>query len=181
MLYTSAAALFLVGGYHRLKAARTGEPLDRRQEGWPLLLGIRLTGLALAITIYRAAKYGARPAPSLQWAGTVLFVLTAIWLIWMFRSLGTNLTDTVVTRRAAKFVCHGPYKYVRNPMYVGILSAGFALALILGNGLVAILTLACFVQLAIRTRIEERFLIARFGETYKSYMSKVGRFWPYMM
>ncbi len=181
IVYAAGAALLLVGIYHRLQAARSGEPINRRHEGWPLLIGIRFSGLALAVSLYFAFRDPSPPALSLQWAGTALFVVSAVWLAWMFISLGRNLTDTVVTRRDSYFVSHGPYKYVRNPMYTGILAAGLALALVLGSSLVALFTTACFVQLAIRTRIEERFLLARFGATYKSYMSEVGRFLPYIL
>ena len=34
-----------VGIYHRIRAARTGEKLDRSKEGWPILIGMRLAGL----------------------------------------------------------------------------------------------------------------------------------------
>jgi hypothetical protein len=38
--------LFLVEGlYHRVRSTQSGERLDRLKEGWPLLIGIRLTGL----------------------------------------------------------------------------------------------------------------------------------------
>ncbi|MSV31116.1 MAG: isoprenylcysteine carboxylmethyltransferase family protein [Bryobacterales bacterium] len=181
IVYTIGAALLLVGGFHRLQAARSREPLNRRHEGWLLLVGIRLCGLAAAVSLYYGFRDPSPISPSLQWAGTVTFAGSAAWLAWMFISLGRNLTDTVVTRRAAVFVSHGPYKYVRNPMYIGVLAAGLSLAVVLGSWLVALFTVACFVQLAIRTRIEERFLLARFGETYKTYMSEVGRFLPYIL
>ena len=35
-----------------------------------------------------------------------------------------------------------------------------------------------FAVLARRTRIEEEFLIARFGDQYRAYMTRVGRFFP---
>ena len=36
-----------VGGYYRIQSQRSREKLDRTQEGWPLLIGIRLTGYRL--------------------------------------------------------------------------------------------------------------------------------------
>ena len=35
--------------------------------------------------------------------------------IWTFRSLGRNITDTVVTRREHTLITSGPYRYVRHP------------------------------------------------------------------
>ena len=101
------------------------------------------------------------------------------WLSWMFISLGTNLTDTVVTRRNAHFVDHGPYRYVRNPMYTGILLLGASLGLALGTWLVPLAATAMFLILARRTRIEEAYLIERFGDQYLRYMTRVGRFFPH--
>ena len=96
----------------------------------------------------------------------------------MFISLGTNLTDTVVTRRNAHFVDHGPYQYVRNPMYSGIVVVGASLGLALGTWLVPLAAAAMFSILARRTRTEEAHLIARFGDQYRTYMTRVGRFFP---
>jgi len=99
-------------------------------------------------------------------------------LIWMFVTLGSNLTDTVVTRRDAYFTDHGPYRYVRNPMYTGGLVAGLSLGLTLGTWLVPLGASVVFSILAIRTRAEEHYLIARFGDRYRNYMTRVGRFLP---
>lgn len=174
----SLAALFAVGAYHRIQAARSREPIDRRHEGWPLLIGIRLAGLAVFAAVAAGFRGPPTLSPALQWTGVVLLACSTAWLAWMFVSLGHNLTDTVVTRRAACFVSHGPYRYVRNPMYTGVLAAGISLGLIQGNWLVPLCAGLCFALLAVRTRIEERFLVARFGHTYQAYMEGVGRFWP---
>ncbi|MFN0103878.1 MAG: methyltransferase family protein [Bryobacteraceae bacterium] len=182
MVYMFAAVLFAVfmpiGIYHRIQAARSREPIDRRQEGWPLLIGIRLAGLiALGAALTGFRQPPALP-PAFQWTGLALLAATVAWMTWMFVSLGRNLTDTVVTRRAAYFVSHGPYRYVRNPMYVGIIAMGLSLGLIQGNWLAPLCFGLCFLLLAIRTRIEERFLLARFGQTYETYIQTVGRFFP---
>ena len=38
-------------------------------------------------------------------------------IVWAFQSLGSNLTDTVVTRRQHTLITHGPYRWVRHPFY----------------------------------------------------------------
>ena len=184
-LIALSIAFIAVGVYHRILAAQSGESLDRRQEGWPILIGMRLAGLAsfgsAAVWLWNPSWFAWAAVPMPEWArwiGVAGFACAVVWLMWMFHTLGPNLTDTVVTRRAATFVEHGPYRYVRNPMYTGILMVGASLGLALGTWLLPIAGTLCFSILARRTRIEEGFLIARFGDQYRSYMARVGRFFP---
>ena len=96
----------------------------------------------------------------------------------MFRTLSRNLTDTVVTRKEHALVTTGPYRWIRHPFYSS------AALVILGNSLVAanwfFFAAGClmFLLLVIRTRKEEQNLITRFGDDYRSYMQRTGRFVP---
>ena len=184
VILATFAVLFAWGAYHRWRA-ESGEPINRRAEGWGLLLGIRLVALLLFVVIARWAwrpdllVAAAVPVPEFgQWLGVALVVSAAAWLMWMYRSLGTNITDTVVTRREAHFVRSGPYRLVRNPMYIGLLALFTGLGIAIGNWLPPLLGSVVFTLLAIRTRIEERYLLARFPHEYGQYMREVGRFWP---
>jgi protein-S-isoprenylcysteine O-methyltransferase Ste14 len=185
VLITLSLTFVCVGMYHRIRAAQSGDRLDRTKEGWPILIGMRLAGLTTsgltAVWLWNPTRFGwaAFPLPEwVRWIGVGGFAFAVTWLIWMFISLGTNLTDTVVTRRDAHFVDYGPYHYVRNPMYSGILILGVSLGLALGTLLLPIAATAMFLMLAKRTRIEEKYLIARFGNQYRGYMTRVGRFFP---
>ncbi len=53
-----------------------------------------------------------------------------------------------------------------------------SLSLLTANWLLALLGLLAFSMMVIRTRIEEDKLIERFGEEYRSYMERTGRFLP---
>ena len=174
-----------VGGYHRVQSQRSGERLDRTKESWPLLIGIRLMGLLTAGCILASlAKpawltWASYPLPvTARWIGVAGLAGSILSLIWMFHALGRNLTDTVVTRRDAFFVNYGPYRWVRNPMYTGVLLLGIALGLALANWLVPVAASLTFTLLALRTRREEQYLIERFGDQYRSYIQRVGRFFP---
>ena len=184
-LIAIALILVCVGGYYRIQSQRTGEPLDRTREGWPILIGIRLVGLlTLGSTIawiWKPAmfEWASLPVPTgVRWIGVAGFACAVAWLIWMFHSLGRNLTDTVVTRRNANFVDHGPYRLIRNPMYTGVLVTGMSVGLALGTWIVPFATAIIFTLFALRTRIEERYLIERFGDQYLEYMKHVSRFFP---
>lgn len=173
-----------IGVYHRLKA-RTGEKLDRRQEGLFILITLRLVGFAgtaglVAYLINPAGMaWAAVPLPVwLRWTGVALALIAGCLLVWMFRTLGRNLTDTVVTRKQHTLVTAGPYRWVRHPFYSS------AALLILGNSLAAancfFFAAGClmFLLLVIRTRKEEENLVARFGDEYRNYMQRTGRFVP---
>ena len=184
VLLCSFAVLVTVGGYHRWRA-ESGEPLNRKAEGWGLLIGIRLTALAMFVVLARwflnASSLAFADVPlsiELRWAGVGLFLASAAWLIWMFRTLGRNITDTVVTRQNAQLVRSGPYRFVRNPMYIGLLMLMTSVGVAMGNWIPPIFGLTIFTLLALRTSIEERFLLAKFPEEYRRYMQEVGRFWP---
>lgn len=168
---------FATGAWHRAKAHRGGDRFDRRNEGWGPLILIRLFGLMTAISLWRAFRSSVDDG-LWNWIGVVVATMGSALLISMFRSLGHNLTDTVETRAAAEFVRRGPYRYIRNPMYTGVLVFSAGLGLALGSIYVALFGAAAFAMLAVRTRREEKFLLARFGARYESYMRKVGRFFP---
>src|SRR6476659_5996249 len=92
-----------VGIYHRIRAAQSGEKLDRRKEGWPILIGVRLAGLitfgSTAAWIWNPTWFywaSVRMPDWARWIGVGGFFFGIAWLIWMFISLGSNLTDTVV-------------------------------------------------------------------------------------
>ena len=55
---------------------------------------------------------------------------------------------------------------------------GLSLGLAMGNWLVPLATSVVFTLMAIRTRTEEKYLIERFGDRYREYMARVGRFFP---
>jgi protein-S-isoprenylcysteine O-methyltransferase Ste14 len=174
-----------VGGYYRIQSQRSGEPLDRTKEGWPILISIRLLGLltlgSAAAWIWNPKSFGWASWPistGFRWAGVVGFGVSIAWLIWMFHTLGSNLTDTVVTRRDAYFVDNGPYRFVRNPMYTGVLMATMSLGFAFGTWLLPVAGSTVFALFAVRTRIEEKYLIERFGDQYRDYMKRVGRFFP---
>jgi len=180
------AAIFPAAFYHRLRAA-TPEKLDRSQEGMPLLVSIRLLGLVgvVALLVYMIhpawMEWASVPLPSsVRWAGVAFGVLAGTLLIWTFRNLGKNITDTVVTRKEHTLVMTGPYRWVRHPFYVAFALAILANSLVTANWFILAAGSAALLLLVLRTRKEEEKLIERFGDEYRRYMESTGRFWPRM-
>ena len=113
-----------------------------------------------------------------RWLGVGLGCLTGLLLFWTLRSLGKNLTDTVVTRRHHTLVTTGPYKWVRHPFYVCAALIAVATTLTSANAIFVVTGGLVLSLLAIRTRVEERNLLARFGDDYRNYMERTGWFFP---
>ena len=78
-----------------------------------------------------------------------------------------------------EFVAVGPYKYVRNPMYVGALTLLIGLGLYLHSVSILLLCLALFlfVHLFVLS-YEEPMLRRQFGATYQKYCATVPRWIP---
>jgi len=169
----------------RIKSQATGERLDRTQEGVIMMIILRLGGLALwagviAFMINPALMaWSAIPLPAAaRWTGVALTSVTVMLLIWTLRSLGPNLTDTVVTRAAHTLVTRGPYRWVRHPFYDCMALFVVSIALMMANWFVIASGFLMFALLAIRSRTEEDKLLERFGEPYRAYRASTGRFLP---
>ena len=120
ILALGMAAFLPVALYHRIRSQASGEKLDRRQEGPFILFTLRPCGLAaigglVAFVLHPAwMSWASVPLPAaLRWAGVGIGLPAVALGIWTFRSLGRNITDTVVTRREHTLVFSGPYRYVR--------------------------------------------------------------------
>ncbi len=186
------AASFLVmgpiGGYFRWQSNQSGESLDRRREGWPMLIGLRLLGWLLLIGflgyLVRPGWFEPLRMPlplSFRVAGLVVGAGAMGLFFATLRNLGRNLTDTVVTRRDHTLITTGPYRYVRHPFYVAYLLSIIGTTLVAANGYFVLVGLPVFVLLYLRTSQEEAELVTRFGDEYREYMRRTGRFWPRLL
>ncbi len=129
-----------IGIYHRLKSQATREKLDRRQEGLFMLATLRPLGMAFWLGLiawmvdpgWMAWSSVSLPA-WLRWTGVGVIATACGLLVWTFRCLGKNLTDTVVTRQQHTLVVHGPYRWVRHPFYDSAALLMVAVSLIAAN------------------------------------------------
>ena len=110
------------------------------------------------------------------WIGAAVFAAAfalAIWAIVSFRRAGTRVETTEPT---TAIVEHGPYRFTRNPIYMGMFlgQIGFAIGF---NSLWILITLIPF-YLVLRHGVvarEEAYLERKFGGVYLGYKSRVRR------
>ncbi len=185
ILIAGCVTVFPIGLYHRLRSQATGEKLDRRQEGLFILLTLRPLAAARMVGVITWLidpawmTWSAVALPIwLRWCGVGLGVVAAALLIWTFRTLDTNLTDTVVTRKNHTLVTSGPYRWVRHPFYLAFLMAMIADSLVMANWFLALTGGLAVSLIFIRTAREEANLLSRFGDDYRQYVETTGRFFP---
>jgi protein-S-isoprenylcysteine O-methyltransferase Ste14 len=185
ILILGFAVVFPIGLYHRLKSQTSREKLNRREEGLFILLTLRPVAIVRMVGVIAYVINPAWMAWSafglpiwLRWLGVGMGVIAAVLLIVVFRTLGTNITDTVVTRAHHSLVTSGPYRWVRHPFYVATALAVTADSMVTANWFLAVTGSVVVALIAIRTRTEEQKLIERFGDEYRIYMQRTGRFIP---
>jgi protein-S-isoprenylcysteine O-methyltransferase Ste14 len=95
----------------------------------------------------------------------------------VFRRAGTHVEPW---KPSSTLVTVEVFQWLRNPMYVGLicLVAGFAIMIASDWTLVMTIVLALVLHVGV-VRREERYLEARFGDTYRGYKARVPRYgWP---
>ena len=100
-------------------------------------------------------------------------LLLAIWAIVTFHRAGT---PAPTRRPTTTIVSHGPYRFSRNPIYVGFTAMQIGLAISRDAAwlLLTLLPALAVMSVGVIAR-EERYLTRKFGEAYTSYRTRVRR------
>jgi protein-S-isoprenylcysteine O-methyltransferase Ste14 len=134
--------------------------------------------IALLIGIF-GGRYLPGALPHSIWLTALGFVfliagLTLIILAFgTFRAKGTNVNPTAPSTTV---VTEGPYRFTRNPMYVGLALVYLAVAAWTASlwACVLLVPVLFIVRYAVVAR-EERYLTAKFGTAYTAYTQRVHR------
>lgn len=143
--------------------------------------------LFLSVVLYAASpglmRWASFEVPEslkwVRWVGAALALSCIPLARWVFAHLGSNVSETVLTKQHHELVTTGPYRWVRHPLY----STG--LMLFAGVGLMnlswfvllfAALTLAGVLFIIIPR--EETQLSAVFGDDYRRLTGRTGRLFP---
>jgi len=132
----------------------------------------------LALLLSKTAILSFGSAFNLLLVLAILCAGAGAWLrTWGSAYLGADvMRDT--TLRGEGVVADGPYRYVRNPLYLGSWIHTLALALLMpASG--AVFTIVSIILFQMRLILsEEWFLVGKQGEAYRSYCAQVPRLMP---
>ncbi len=147
--------------------------------------------LPLALAIYLLAAphvpviaLNDRFAPLTLWLvqlGAALTLAGVAFAIWARMRIAGNWSSDVTLKRDHELVVDGPYRFVRHPIYTGILLALFGTALAVGEWralLAVVLAGAAFWR---KLGIEERVMRRQFGDAYTRYAKRVPALIPFAL
>ncbi len=175
-----------ISAYFRRKADRdSGEAIARGVDGTATVTAIRVGGLLLWLSPlaylvnpeWMAWSKVGLPVWA-RWVGVGVGVTCTGLIYWLFRSIGSGITPTGATRETHTLTTGGPYRWVRHPLYTVGSTFFVSLGMTADNWFIAALGVLAFVLMALRVPAEEANLIAKFGDAYRAYMRRTGRYLP---
>ena len=144
----------------------------------------RLTGVSvIAVIVIAVAFRGSAVATHsviLGAIGAVLFVCGIALAVWARLHLGRNWGMPMTQRAEPELVTSGPYRFVRHPIYSGLLTAMLGTALV--NNLLGLIVVAVLVAYFYYCGIiEERNLTTTFPTAYPEYKSRTKMLIPFLL
>jgi len=117
--------------------------------------------------------------------GTAQLVLGALTLVaatalaeWAQLTMGPAWRPDIPPIEHGELVTGGPFQVVRNPNYVAMLAAGLGAWLLAADVVTSAGWVVLLASLMLTARVEEPTLLARYGDRYREYAARVGRFVP---
>ena len=162
----------------RVKRTKTSEPImGRLSTILPLVIAFEL----LFSNSASIGPLGWRFLPveiALTWAGIAMTAFGAALAIWARYTLGEYWSARVTLKEGHRIIRSGPYRFVRHPIYTGMLVASTGTALVVGEWRAVLAVLTLLVVHSFKARREERLLTSEFGPEYLAYRRSTGFLFP---
>ena len=160
---------------------------ERKRES-ASILGLALQGAGYAI-VWAAHRPIFTPivllSKSVEIALAVLTMLIAAASVWVVMSavrvLGKQWSLTARVVEEHKLITAGPYKFVRHPIYTGMLGMLLATGIALSYWPALLIALLVFaIGTGVRVRSEEKLLRETFSTEYDAYAARAKAVLPYL-
>ena len=110
---------------------------------------------------------------ALEFCGLTITAAGMGFAIWSRLALGRNWSSAVTVKAGHELIRSGPYRFVRHPIYSGILIGliGTAIGRATLPSLLGVVIALC--GFCMKWKTEERFMVEQFGAQYVEYQSEV--------
>jgi protein-S-isoprenylcysteine O-methyltransferase Ste14 len=184
-------ALLVMRVYYMVRVRRSGERLmpddeAAQREGGRVAVILRsvlfFILLAFLVMYFLGAPWvGAFlfPLPGwLRWAGFALGVIAVIFWTWTQIHLDTQWSAQLQLKKDHHLVTTGPYACVRHPLYLSMFGWAASVSLLTANWFFVAVCVLSIAGIVVRVPKEEQMMLDAFGDEYKTYMQRTGRFFP---
>ena len=166
--------------YWLILAFLTRSPVKKRwQPGIPPVLPLIAVLLWVIFSVFFPGSLLLPILPALP--GIALTLAGLGFAVWARIHLGKNWSGQPVIRTDHVLIRTGPYHIVRNPIYTGILAALVGTTLVVGQLWVVIVTAILLIVFVMKIKMEEKFLLEEFGESFINYKKEVKSLIPYIL
>jgi len=162
---------------------RSGRPGQHLREALFVVLAVALLAEAALAAVAPRRLPGLVPlAPAsaavLRATGTVIVLGATALMLAAQLDLGASWRVGIDQGARPGLVTGGLYRYSRNPIYVAMLAALLGFALLLPSWISLGLLIGAGLGIRRHVRDEEAYLARTYGEEYRRYAARVGRFVP---
>ena len=171
MLWWLAMAFFSKSTKRRESVAQRIEHLLPAALGFLFLFRPGFGGSALTLGVFPDHSI-------LQLVGVTATIGGLLFAVWARLILGSNWSGSVTIKQNHQLIRRGPYRWIRHPIYTGMLTALAGTAI--SQGMISGLLGLSFVYVAFyrKARREESFLSQEFGDAFAEHRQHTGMFFP---
>jgi protein-S-isoprenylcysteine O-methyltransferase Ste14 len=172
--------------YWLISAWKTRSPIKRKQSRfsfflygivWVVIWVFIINWLSPALLSERIVPEGI----GFTTAGLLITIAGLAFAVWARVHLGKNWSGMPTIREQHTLTRTGPYRFVRHPIYSGILLGLLGTAIGVGYFIIFCCVLLVLVLFVIKFRMEELFLEEEFGEEYAQFKREVKALIPYVI
>lgn len=156
--------------------------MKRGRVPWRREARIRVLLFVVIFVLVRLGAFrghGVRTDPWREGVGLALFALGLGFAVWARVNIGRNWGTPMTHKDDPELVTSGPYRYVRHPIYTGILTAGIGTAVGLSWYWLFAVGLAA-VYFVYSAFAEERFLAQELPDSYPAYRRSTKMLFPFL-
>jgi protein-S-isoprenylcysteine O-methyltransferase Ste14 len=177
-LWSSLLVVWVALWFGMKRAKKLESPFEMTQHALPVTLGFWL------LFESRWKGLNLRLLPEIPVVGTLGLLVTAVGVgisIWARLTLGTNWSGVVTLKEGHELIHKGLYRWIRHPIYTGILVAMIGTAMIKGHLRGWIGFLIVWAAFYFKARREEKILRQEFGASFEHHSRSTGMFFPKCM
>jgi protein-S-isoprenylcysteine O-methyltransferase Ste14 len=183
LLSLVCAISYLLLPFSYTPGKREGEKSKRivRQSVVPLVT--RLVWLAILVISPYSDRHNWAVIEDATWlrhVGVLVYALGLAWVGWAFLTLGKQHSGEVTIQKEHEPITGGPYRWLRHPMYLGLIAFPAGVGLVFGSWIGAALPLLLVGVFVWRIGDEEQLMRQEFGERWDTYCQHTWRLVPYI-